>query len=58
LDTVSVLLKLHSITVAAGRIEELLGEELPKDRLQQGLRLSNWCITKGPPRPPHSMPGE
>ena len=22
------------------------------------LRLSNWRITKGPPRPPHSTPGE
>ena len=22
------------------------------------LRLSNWHITKGPPRPPHSTPGE
>ena len=21
------------------------------------MRLSNWVITKGPPRPPHSTPG-
>jgi hypothetical protein len=22
------------------------------------MRLSNWVITKAPPRPPHSTPGE
>jgi len=28
------------------------------DQVIAALKLSNWRITKGPPDPPHSTPGE